>query len=229
VANCPGKNAIAVAELAFGLMLALDRFIPENVNDLRDGKWNKKGFGKGRGLFGMTLGVIGMGSIGQEVAVRARAFGMPVVTYSVNLSDSEALELGVTKVSDLKELASRSDIVSLHTSLNASTKGLITAEFFDAMKPGAFFINTSRAEVVDQAALLAACESGKIRAGLDVFEGEPSTAEGAYSGAMCDARGVYCTHHIGASTEQAQEAVAAEVVRIVDVFGRSGEVLNRVN
>ncbi|QYK54578.1 MAG: hypothetical protein KF824_06665 [Fimbriimonadaceae bacterium] len=229
VANCPGKNAVAVAELAFGLMLSLDRFIPDNVTDLRNGKWNKKTYSKGIGLFGQTLGLVGMGSIGQEMIPRAKAFGMNVLIYSRWMSNEDAEKLGVTKAGDLKDIARQSDIVSLHTSLSSDTRGMINADFINAMKPGAMLINTARAEVVDQAALLGATTAGKIRAGLDVFEGEPSAAEAPYEGPLSNAKGIYCTHHIGASTNQAQEAVAAEVVRIVEVFQSTGTAPNVVN
>jgi len=229
VANCPGKNSVAVAELAFGLMLALDRQIPDNVVSLRNGQWNKKAFGKARGIFDSTLGLVGMGQIGQEMIPRAKAFGMNVLAFSSHMTTEQAKDWGVSAATSLTDLASRSDIVSVHTSLRPETKGMLGKEFFDAMKPGALFINTSRAEVVDQAALLAAVESGKIRAGLDVFDGEPAVAEGEYDGPLRSAKGVYATHHIGASTDQAQEAVAAETVRIVSVYKSTGDVPNVVN
>lgn len=229
VANCPGKNGIAVAELAFGLILSLDRQIPDNVAQLRDGKWNKKGFSKAKGLYGCTLGLIGFGNIGQEMVKRAQAFGMSVIVFSGYLSDSEAEGLGVTKARSLEDLAQKSDIVSVHVSLRSETKGLLDKRFFEAMKQGAYFVNTSRAEVVVQQDLIESVNSGKIRAGLDVFDDEPTVGEGAFTGAIKDVAGAYCTHHIGAGTDQAQEAVAAETVRIVRVYMSSGEVPNLVN
>lgn len=229
VANCPGKNSQAVAELAFGLMLAADRHIPDNVATLREGRWNKKGFSKANGLFGRTLGIVGMGAIGQEVAARAKAFGMDVVVYSRYLSPDGAAFLGVQRAASLEELAAKSDFVSVHTSLTDQTRGLLGASFFQAMKPGAVFVNTSRAEVVDQSALLAAIESRGIFAALDVFDGEPTGGEGDYDGPLRTNPSVYCTHHIGASTEQAQEAVAHEVVRIVREYLSTGVAPNVVN
>ena len=169
VSNCPGKNSIAVAELAFGLILALDRQIADNVIALRQGQWNKSGFSKARGLFGRTLGLIGLGQIGREVALRAKAFGLPVVAWSRSLTADAARQLGVQRMDSPVEVAAAADIVSLHVALNAQTRGLIDAAFFAAMRPGAYFINTSRAEVVDQAALARAVEEKGIRAGLDVF------------------------------------------------------------
>ena len=153
VSNCPGKNSIAVAELAFGLILALDRQIPDNVIALRQGQWNKSAFSKARGLYGRTLGLIGLGQIGREVALRAKAFGLPVVAWSRSLTADAARQLGVQRMDSPVAVASASDIVSLHVALNAQTKGLIDALFFAAMRPGAYFINTARAEVVDQVAL----------------------------------------------------------------------------
>lgn len=229
VSNCPGKNSQAVAELAFGLILAADRRIPDNVSQLREGRWNKKEFSKAQGLHGRTLGLVGMGSIGKEMIPRAKAFGMDVLVYSGHLTDEEAGILGVKKVDRLEDLASQSDIVSVHTSLRPDTRGLIGEKFFQAMRPGTIFVNTSRAEVVDQAALLKAIEEKNITAAVDVFEGEPSGGEGEYSGDLKDNPRVYCTHHIGASTDQAQEAVAAEVVRIVQEFQATGQAPNVVN
>lgn len=229
VANCPGKNNIAVAELAIGLMIAVDRFIPDCVADLRAGTWNKKRYSKGRGLFGRTLGVIGFGRIGQEVAPRARAFGMRVLAYSRWLTPEVAAAAGVGRCDSPIEVAERCDFVSVHVPLTPETKGSLGHEFFAAMRPGAVFINTSRAEVVDQPSLEEAVRSGRVRAGLDVFDGEPAAAQGEYSGVLRDLPGVYCTHHIGASTEQAQEAIAGEVVAIVEQFIADGTVRNAVS
>ena len=229
VCNCPGKNSQAVAELAFGLILVCDRRIPDNVSELHEGKWNKKEFSKAQGLHGRTIGLIGMGYIGKEMIPRAKAFGMVVLVYSNFLSPDEAAEMEVEKVDSLEELARRSEIVSVHTSLRPDTKGLLGKSFFDAMRHGAIFVNTSRAEVVDQSALLGAIDEKKIRAGLDVFEGEPTEGTGSYDGPLVNNNMVYCTHHIGASTEQAQEAVAAEVVHIVSSFQATGHAPNVVN
>jgi D-3-phosphoglycerate dehydrogenase / 2-oxoglutarate reductase len=229
VTNCPGKNSQAVAELAFGLILACDRHIPDNVAELRAGKWNKKGFSKGKGLYGRTLGLVGMGKIGQEMITRAKAFGMNVVAYSRWMTPDVAAALGIGRASSLEELAAQSDVVSVHVSLTGETRGMLGKGFFDAMKPGATFVNTSRAEVVDQAALEAATRDKGIIAGVDVFEGEPAGGEGTYEGSLRENPNVYCTHHIGASTDQAQEAVAAEVVRIVRDYQNTGVCPNVVN
>jgi len=228
VSNCPGKNSQAVAELAFGLMIACDRKIADNVIQLRQGKWNKKGFSKAKGLYGRTLGIVGMGKIGQEMIRRAKGFGMNVIVYSRWMSPDIAAEIGVHQAHSLNDLAKQSDFVSVHVSLNSDTKGMLDRSFFEAMQPGAIFINTSRAEVLDQKALEKVLEEKNIMAGLDVFEGEPSGGEGEYNGSLKDNPRVYCTHHIGASTDQAQEAVAAETVRIVREFKNTGSVPNVV-
>jgi D-3-phosphoglycerate dehydrogenase len=229
VANCPGKNSVAVAELAFGLILALDRRVVDNAVDLKRGVWNKKDYSKARGLFGRTLGLLGVGGIGKEMIPRARAFGMPVVAWSRRLTPERAQALGVESKSSPSGVAASCDIASVHVALKPETKGLIGAEFFAAMKPGAFFINTSRAEVVDEAALEKAIREKGIRAGLDVFAGEPAGGSGDVSAAIFQLPGVVGTHHIGASTEQAQEAIASETVRIVREYIEAGRAPNVVN
>lgn len=229
VTNCPGRNAQAVAELAFGLILACDRRIADNVIDLRAGHWNKREYSKARGLYGRTLGLIGMGKISQEMVVRARAFGMKVAAQSRWMTDAVAAALDLAPASSLAELAALSDVISVHVALTPETRGMLDDEFFQALRPGAIFVNTSRAEVVDQAALERAVRERGIRAGLDVFEDEPTVAEGSFSGSIMALPGVYGTHHIGASTDQAQEAVAAEVVRLVREFKNTGIVPNVVN
>ncbi len=227
VSNCPGKNSVAVAELAFGLILSLDRRIPDNVAALRDGKWNKAEFSKARGLYGRTLGLIGTGQIGHEMITRAHEFGLKVIAWSRSLTAESAAELGIEHKASPIDVAREADIVSIHVAMNKDTKGLIGAAFFDAMKPGAYFINTARAEVIDQDALSAAIEKKGIRAALDVFAGEPSGGTGEFTSTI--AKKVYGTHHIGASTDQAQEAIAAETVRIVTTFKETGKVPNVVN
>ncbi|HEY0865858.1 MAG TPA: phosphoglycerate dehydrogenase [Fimbriimonas sp.] len=229
VTNCPGKNSMAVAELAFGLILACDRRIPDNVIALREGRWNKKEFSKARGLYGRTLGLVGMGNIGQEMITRAKAFGMHVVAYSRWMTPDTAAALGIGRANSIEELAILSDIISVHVALNPATRGWLGESFFRAVRPGSIFINTSRGEVVVQSALLKAIEEKNLIAGLDVFEGEPSSAEGTYDGPLLNAPRVYTTHHIGASTDQAQEAIAEEVVRIVREFKTTGSVPNVVN
>ena len=235
VSNCPGKNAVAVAELAMGLILALDRRIPDSVAELRAGAWNKKEYSKARGLHGRTLGLLGFGNIGQEVAVRATAFGMPVVAWSRRFdrdpAERERVEdaFGIAIVDAPEEVVAAADVVSVHLALSKETRGFVDAELLGHLKPGAFFINTARAEVVDQAALAAAVRDKGIRAGLDVFAAEPTAATGAFTDDIVQLPGVYGTHHIGASTDQAQEAIAGETVRIVRTYKDTGRVPNVVN
>jgi D-3-phosphoglycerate dehydrogenase len=244
VSNCPGKNAVAVAELTIGLMLALDRRIPDNVVELRAGRWNKKEFSKSRGLYGQTLGVLGAGSIASEVIVRAAAFGMPVVLWSRRFAGrsgvptraeldglglGEAAGLSLTIAPTPEELASRCDVLTLHLALAPATRGIVNRVGLARLRPGAILVNTSRGELVDQAALAEAVTRRGIRAGLDVFEHEPAAATADFSTPLVSLPGVYGTHHIGASTDQAQEAIAAETVRIVRAFKETGRVPNVVN
>jgi D-3-phosphoglycerate dehydrogenase / 2-oxoglutarate reductase len=227
VSNCPGKNSIAVAELAFGLILSLDRRIPDNVAALRAGQWNKAEFSKARGLFGRTLGLIGLGQIGREMVTRAHAFGMNVIAWSRSLTVESAEALGVGFKTSAVEVAAAADIVSVHVAMNLRTRGLLGAEFFGAMREGAYFVNTARAEVIDQDALIAAVREKGIRTALDVYANEPTGSTGEFSDPIADQ--IYGTHHIGASTDQAQEAIAAETVRIIQTFQETGDVPNAVN
>lgn len=229
VSNCPGKNAVAVAELALAHILALDRRIADNVIQLREGKWNKKEFSKARGLLGRTLGLVGTGQIGREVVTRARAFGLNVIAWSRSLTDEAAAELGVERRAELLDVARDSDIVSVHVALNPETRGLIGSDFFGAMREGASFVNTARGEVVDQEALRSALREKDIRAGLDVFANEPTSAAGEFADDIAREPNLYGTHHIGASTDQAQEAIAAETVRVIRTFKETGRVPNVVN
>lgn len=229
VSNCPGKNSIAVAELVMGLLLACDRRIPDQVIDLRRGKWNKAAYSKSRGLHGRTLGIVGLGQIGREVALRAHAFGMRVVAWSRNLTHDEADRLGIVYAQTPLDVARHADAVTVNVAANPETKNLVNAEFLAAMKPGAYLINTARGSVVDEAALQQAVRDKGIRAGLDVFQNEPAGGTGEFTNPLVQDPGVYGTHHIGASTDQAQVAIAHEVIRIVQSFKATGEVPNVVN
>jgi D-3-phosphoglycerate dehydrogenase len=230
VSNCPGKNAIAVAELTMGLILALDRRIPDGVVDVRQGRWNKKEYSKARGLFGRTLGLIGFGNIGREVAARALAFGMPVVVWSRRFATGAAQpDLPITVLPSADAVAEAADIVSVHLALSKETRGLLGKTFFARMKNGATFINTARGEVVDYEALEAAVVSRGLRVGLDVFPGEPAAGTADFTTDLASLPNVYGTHHVGGSTDQAQEAIAAETVRIITAYMATGKVPNVVN
>ncbi len=229
VSNCPGKNSIAVAELAFALILALDRRIADNVITLRQGRWNKKEFSKARGLYGRTLGLIGVGQIGQEMIPRARVFGMTIIAWSRSLTPERAESLGIERKESPQEVARDADVVSVHLALKPETRSLVGADVFGSMREGAFFINTSRGEVVDQPALLHAIRTRGLRAGLDVYAAEPASATDEFNDEIGNEPNLYGTHHIGASTDQAQEAIANETVRIIQAFKETGKVPNVVN
>jgi D-3-phosphoglycerate dehydrogenase len=236
VSNCPGKNSHAVAELTFALILALDRRVAENVSALRAGKWNKKEYSKSRGLFGRTLGILGYGNIGQEVARRALAFGLRVVVWSRRFQgtrnpDPASLipDPGVSVVHSPEAVAEQADVLSVHLALASDTRHLVNGSVLARLKPGSYFVNTSRAEVVDHAALADAVRERGIRVALDVFATEPASASGEFTDPLLTLPGVIGTHHIGASTEQAQEAIAAAAARIVRVYKETGNVPNVVN
>jgi D-3-phosphoglycerate dehydrogenase len=233
ISNCPGKNAIAVAELTFALILAIDRRVPDNVDELRAGRWNKKEFSKARGLFGRTLGLLGYGNIGQEVARRALAFGMPVLVWSRRFAQGTEgpadTGLPIRIARSAAQVAEEADVLSIHLALNAETKGIVNAALLDRLKPGSYVINTARGELIDDQALERAVRDRGIKAGLDVFVGEPPAATAEFKTPLASLPGVYGTHHVGASTEQAQEAIAAETVRVVASYKNSGKVPNVVN
>lgn len=230
VANTPGKNAIAVAELTMGLMLALDRNIPDAVAELRRGRWDKKRFGKAKGLCGRRLGLVGFGAIAREVAVRAQAFGMDVHAFDVVLTDGIAHAHDVVRATTLDEVLRDSDVVSVHVPYIAGrTHHLIGEAELAVMKDGACLIHTARGGVIDDAALTAAVSSGRIRAALDVFEDEPSAGQADWHSALLDGPGAYGTPHIGASTDQASDAIALEVVRIIEDYLQQGVVHHCVN
>lgn len=225
VTNCPGKNSIAVAELAMGLIIALDRRIADNVADFKNSVWNKAEYSKSEGLFGKTLGLIGVGNIGKEVAKRALAFGMKV--YGKDVVPIQFP--GIEQFDDMAKVLPLCDIVSIHLPLNSGTRGLFNSELFDLLKPHTILINTSRAEIIDEDALIQQIEKKKLKVGLDVFKGEPEGKDGLVSSKLQALKNVYVTHHIGASTEQAQNAVAEETVRIISEYTKIGVVLNCVN
>jgi D-3-phosphoglycerate dehydrogenase len=229
VANCPGRNSAAVAELAWSLILSCDRRVPDQTADLRRGVWKKKEYAKASGLYGRTLGVVGLGRIGSEIASRGHAFGMRVVAWSRSLTQEKADELGVGFCANLINLAKQADVVSISVAATAETDDLIGDKFCAALKPGSIVVNTSRGSVLDEDALRAVIREKGIRAGLDVYAIEPSGGEGKFEDPIIGEPCVYGTHHVGASTDQAQQAIAAEAVRIIDVYQTMGSVPNCVN
>ncbi len=184
--------------------------------------------GKARGLAGRTLGILGFGAIGKAVAQRALGLEMKVVAWSRSLTPAAAEEAGVGYAASPEELAKAADAVSVHLASTAETKHLVNKKFLDAMAPGTIFINTSRGALVDTEALRAAVAEKGLRVGLDVFEGEPAGGEAAWTDRELASLAT-CTPHVGASTDQAAEAIAAEVVRIVETFLRTGHPAGAVN
>lgn len=234
VANCPGKNASAVAELVFGLMVAIDRRIVDANLSLRGGKWQRAEYGRAEGLFGKTLGIAGLGAIGREVAVRGKAFGMNVVASSRSLSAARAKDLGIAYAPNVEELASRSDVLTLHLALVDRTRGIIGGRVFDALPQNAIFINTARADLVDHEAMRRAVKERGLRVGIDVIPDEPRGKVDYPNDLFTSSRGpgegfVYGTPHIAASTDQAQLAIATETVRVIRSFLLEGHVPNVVN
>jgi D-3-phosphoglycerate dehydrogenase len=233
VANCPGKNASAVAELTFTLIGCLDRRVPDGVVSLREGRWEKNEFARAVGLRGRALGILGLGHVGRAVARIAQAYDMPVYAWSRSLTAAKAAELGVTRVATPAELAQTSDIFSVHLELTERTRGIVDRKLLSLLKPGSFFVNTARNELVDYDALLEVAAQKSLRVGLDVLPGEPETRSATYqhpvvkSGLKSGL--VYAVPHIGASTDQAQIAIANETVRILRSFLTKGEVPNVVN
>ena len=232
VCNVPGKNAIAVAELTLGLLLAIDRHIPDNVADSRAGKWDKKRYSEAKGLYGQSIGVIGLGAIGLAVIERELAFGLKVhiIRRPGRTAEVEArlAKLGVCYADDVHALADCCDILSFHVPASGDTAGMVDSALLSRLRDGAVIINTSRGDVIDEAALLKVLDEKGIRVGLDVYQDEPATGQADFDCALARHPNVYGTHHIGASTEQEQDAVAEGVVAILAAYGE-GKILNCVN
>jgi D-3-phosphoglycerate dehydrogenase / 2-oxoglutarate reductase len=232
VCSVPGRNAVAVAELTLGLILASDRRIADNVVSARAGNWNKKEFSQARGLLGSSLGIVGLGDIGIAVAERAAGFGVDLIALDRPGRAGARLDrirtLGIDLVGSLDSLAGRADVLTVHVPGSAQTAGLIDAHVLSRMRDGSLLVNTSRGDVVDEAALLAELDRGRLRAALDVYADEPAGGSSSWSSAVASHPSVVATHHIGASTEQAQRAVAEGVVEVVAAFAR-GRVVNCVN
>jgi len=205
VMNTPGGNTISTAEHTISMILALSRNIPQAYSSLLSGKWERKKF-QGVEVFGKTLGLIGLGKIGREVAQRVQGFGMKVIGYDPLIGDSLATELNIELVT-LPQLYSRSDFISVHTPLNNETKNLINSNSLALCKKGVRIINCARGGIVDEKALLVALQSGQVAgAALDVFEEEPPK-----NNPLLNLPNVIATPHLGAATEEAQEKVAVQI------------------
>jgi len=228
VANCPGKNSDAVAELTLGHIIACDRRIVDASIDLRSGNWKKKAYQNAAGLKGRTLGIIGLGSIGSALAKLAKGLDMNVIAWSRSLTPDKADKLDLIYCESITEVAANADVVSVHLAMTPDTRHLLNNDFFNKMKDGAIFVNTSRGEIVDTAALRKAIDEKALRVGLDVFENEPGSGVAEFD--QTDLAGlITCTPHIAASTNQASEAIADEVVRIVGSLIKTGKPINAVN
>ena len=228
VSNCPGKNSDAVAELALGHIIACDRRIVNASIDLRSGNWKKKAYQNAAGLKGRTLGIIGLGSIGNALAKLAKGLDMNVIAWSRSLTPDKVDKLDLIYCESITEVAANADVVSVHLAMTPDTKYLLNNNFFNKMKDGAIFVNTSRGEIVDTAALRKAIDEKALRVGLDVFENEPGSGIAEFD--QVDLAGLITgTPHIAASTNQASEAIANEVVRIVNSLIKTGKPINAVN
>jgi D-3-phosphoglycerate dehydrogenase len=223
VMNTPGSNSVSVAEHTFGLMLGLLRHIVAANASVKRGEWERRLF-LGRELRGKTLGLIGLGKVGQEVAKRARAFDLTVIAHDPFVAERIARDLDVRLVS-WEELLATSDIISLHASLTRATRRMINRDAIARMKPGVILINTARGELVDEEALLDGLDSGRIAgAGLDVFAEEPPRNR-----RLVEHPRVLATPHVGASTLEAQEHVGLEIALQVREYLQSGSIRNAVN
>ncbi len=235
VCNCPGKNASAVAELVFGLLLSIDRRIPDGVASLRAGRWERAEYGRSEGVLGKTIGIAGLGAVGREVASRARAFGMHPVAFSRSLTPAKAAEMGIGYAATIDDLAARSQVFTLHLPISERTKHIVGKKLLAMLPTKAVFINTARADLVDYAALREAVATRGLRVGLDVYPDEPKGTKEMPTDlfvrpATSGGEGfVYGTPHIAASTDQAQLAIATETVRVIRSFLLQASVPNVVN
>ena len=224
VMNTPGGNTISAAEHTMALMLSMCRNIPQANITVRDGKWERKKF-QGTELFGKTLGVIGLGKIGREVAFRSKSFGMKIIGYDPLLSEEAASKLGI-ELLDLDTLFAKSDIITLHVPLSPETKYLISSSTLDKCKNAVKIINCARGGIVNEIDLVNAVDSGKVSAAaIDVFEKEPPD----FSQRIFNHPKIICTPHLGASTEEAQEKVAVQIAEQMHDFFEHKKMYGVVN
>ena len=224
VMNTPGGNAVSVAEHTLAFMLSMARMVPQASASTKSGKWEKKKF-LGNELRSKTLGVVGLGAIGREVVLRARAFEMKIIACDPFITSQTAANLGVELV-DLDNLYKRSDYISLHVGVTPETRGMINATSIAKMKDGVRIVNCARGELVDQDALFAGLQSGKVAgAALDVFDPEPTAADLP----LLAHENVFASPHIGGSTEEAQEIVGIRIAQQMVEYLASGVAINAVN
>ena len=225
VMNTPGGNTLSTAELTFGMLLSLARKVPQAHGTMVAGKWDRKAF-QGVELAGKTLGILGVGRIGGEVAKRAAAFGMRVLAYDPFLPEPRARTMNVELVSDVDRLYREADFLTVHMPATDQTRGMLNAAAFARMKPGVRLVNCARGEIIAEQDLLAALDSGKVAAAaLDVFTVEPLPADHPFR----KHPGITLTPHLGASTAEAQEKCGIEVAEVITNYLLTGEVRNAVN
>jgi len=224
VMNAPTGNTLAATELTIGIMLAAARKIPLANDSLKTGKWNRKKF-MGIELYNKTLGIVGLGRIGSNVAIRAKSFGMKIIAYDPYIKKSKADSLGVILFDNLKDLLKEVDVISFHTPLTAATRNMITAKEIELMKDNIIFVNCARGGIVNENDLYNALKSGKVfAAGVDVFEKEPPE-----SNKLLELENVFATPHIGANTMEGQEAVSVIIAEQVANALNSRPYLNAIN
>jgi D-3-phosphoglycerate dehydrogenase / 2-oxoglutarate reductase len=225
VMNTPGGNTVTTAELSFAMLLALARKVPQAHTSMAAGKWDRKLF-QGMELLGKTLGILGMGRIGSEVAKRAKAFGMRVIAYDPYLTEDRAKAVGAEFADSVDDVYRVADFITVHMPVTPETKHMLNAAAFSKMKPGVRLVNCARGEIISENDLIAALESGKVAgAALDVFAVEPLPADHPYR----KQPNVILTPHLGASTQEAQEKCGIEVAEVVTAYLLTGEVRNAVN
>jgi D-3-phosphoglycerate dehydrogenase / 2-oxoglutarate reductase len=224
VMNTPAGNTLSTAEHTFALLLALSRNVAPAYQSLQAGKWDRKSY-MGTQVANKSLGIVGLGRIGQEVAKRAQAFQMRVFGYDPFLSNEQAAKLGVQRVETVKELLPQVDYLTVHTPLTAETRHLVGKDELPLLRRGIRLINCARGGIYDESALLAGLQSGQIAGvALDVFEQEPCSDSPLFG-----LPGVLCTPHLGASTEEAQTLVAVEAVQLLVNYLTTGEIRHAVN
>jgi len=225
VMNTPGGNTVTTAELSFALLLALARKVPQAHSSMTAGKWDRKLY-QGMELAGKTLGVLGMGRIGTEVAKRARAFGMSVIAYDPYLTEDRARAVGAEFADSVDDLYRVADFITVHMPVTSETRHMLNGAAFAKMKPGVRLVNCARGEIIVEADLIAALESGKVSsAALDVYAVEPLPADHPYR----KQPNLILTPHLGASTAEAQEKCGIEVAEVIAGYLLTGEVRNAVN
>jgi D-3-phosphoglycerate dehydrogenase len=225
VMNTPGGNTVTTAELSFAMLLSLARKVPQAHATMVAGKWDRKLF-QGAELSGKTLGVLGMGRIGTEVAKRAIAFGMKVIAYDPYLTEERARAIGASYADGVDQIYTSADFITVHMPVTPETKNMLNAAAFTKMKPGVKIVNCARGEIISENDLIAALESGKVGgAALDVFSVEPLPADHPFR----KQPNLILTPHLGASTEEAQEKCGIEVAEVIAGYLLTGEVRNAVN